>query len=295
MTWQERVLTFGPENSLTGVLTKPAAGQPGAAAFLLINAGLLHHVGPARLHVRLARRLAGAGVSTLRFDLPGLGDSPAPTASIGADNDIAQAVLAAIEALAKATGSPTCVAGGLCSASDNAFRAALVTDRVVGLFQIDPWAHPTPRFYLRRFAPALVTPETWWRILSGKLNARRVWRSIPGNDAGDAGSEGINPNDRPFPAREWIADGYRQLVRRGVRVLAIFSGGRWSYYNYRGQLKAAYPEASLGDAVEELFAPEADHLFTSEIHQEEVIEAALRFSGSLGVVDRQDSPVGSHA
>ena len=283
MTWQERVLTFGPENTLTGVLTRPIDGGSAAPAFLLLNAGLLHHTGPARLHVRLARKLAAMGVSTLRFDLPGVGDSPSPTASTGADNDIAQAVLAGIEALARATGSPTCIAGGLCSAADNAFRAALVNDRVVGLFQLDPWAHPTRRFYWRRFAPAIMAPETWWRILSGKLNARRVWQSIPGNEPGEqAGSEGINPNDRPFPPREWIADGYRQLLQRGVRVLAIFSGGRWSYYNYEGQLREAYPEASLGDTVEEQFVPEADHLFTSEVHQGRVIEAALRFAQSLG-------------
>jgi hypothetical protein len=283
MMGRERVLTFGPEHALSGVLTRPANGGSGGPAFLLLNAGLLHHAGPARLYVRLARRLAEAGVSSLRFDLPGLGDSPAPVSSAGADNDILQATLSAIEALAQATESPTCIAGGLCSASDNAFRAALATDRVIGLFQIDGWAHPTRYFYVRRFAPALARPDTWWRLLSGRLNAVRVWRSIPGHEGGDqADAEGINPNDRPFPSREWVADGYRHLVERGVRALAVFSGGRWSYYNYTGQLRDAYPEADLGAAVEEQFVAGADHMFTNEAHQGQVIEAALRFAGSLG-------------
>jgi hypothetical protein len=40
------------------------------------NAGMLHRVGPYRLHVRLARDLARMGFSSLRVDLADTGDSP---------------------------------------------------------------------------------------------------------------------------------------------------------------------------------------------------------------------------
>ncbi|MCP5179529.1 MAG: alpha/beta fold hydrolase [Pseudomonadales bacterium] len=49
---------------------------PGNSTVLLLsNAGAVHHVGPNRLYVRLARQLAGAGIDTLRYDFRNLGES----------------------------------------------------------------------------------------------------------------------------------------------------------------------------------------------------------------------------
>ncbi|MFP2897131.1 hypothetical protein [Corallococcus sp. 4LFB] len=74
---RERICTFGPEQSLVGILTEPDPAKvlPEAPAVVLSNVGLNHHVGPYRLWVELARQLAGRGITTLRFDLSGLGDS----------------------------------------------------------------------------------------------------------------------------------------------------------------------------------------------------------------------------
>jgi alpha-beta hydrolase superfamily lysophospholipase len=51
-----------------------AGGQQPSVLFS--NAGVIDHVGPARLWVQLSRSWAGAGLPCLRFDLSGLGDSP---------------------------------------------------------------------------------------------------------------------------------------------------------------------------------------------------------------------------
>ena len=74
----ERPLYFGERSNLLGVLTAPAAPHPGSPAVILLNAGLLHRVGPNRLHVDVARRLAEAGFTSLRFDMSGVGDSELP-------------------------------------------------------------------------------------------------------------------------------------------------------------------------------------------------------------------------
>ena len=52
------------------------AGQPWV---VLLNAGIIHRIGPNRLYVQLARRLASRGHAVLRFDLAGIGDSEPPS------------------------------------------------------------------------------------------------------------------------------------------------------------------------------------------------------------------------
>src|SRR5207302_190015 len=74
----EQAVFLGQTNTLVGVVTDP--GQPHGelphTAFVFLNAGLVHHVGPNRLYVTAARRLAALGFVGLRFDFSGIGDSP---------------------------------------------------------------------------------------------------------------------------------------------------------------------------------------------------------------------------
>ena len=72
---REEAVCLGENGSLVGVVTLPPAKPKSDIAFVLLNAGLIHRVGPKRLYVRLARALASLGFIVLRFDLSGLGDS----------------------------------------------------------------------------------------------------------------------------------------------------------------------------------------------------------------------------
>ena len=75
--FREEAVRFGPDERLFGILTEPppAAARPALPPILLLNAGCIHHVGPNRWYVSLARQLAQLGHRVLRFDLSGLGDS----------------------------------------------------------------------------------------------------------------------------------------------------------------------------------------------------------------------------
>ena len=68
-------MRFGPDEQLVGILTHPEAAS--STAVTILNAGVLHRIGPHRLHVLLARRLAELGFHALRLDLGGIGDSVA--------------------------------------------------------------------------------------------------------------------------------------------------------------------------------------------------------------------------
>lgn len=134
----ESVLRFGPGGSLVGVLCSPAPGQARRTAALLLNTGANGHVGVGRFGVRLARRLAEAGIPSLRMDLPGLGDSDAPE---GADPAVAPDPFAdflvpaarAGRDLLAAEGASRCLAVGLCSGAHAALRLALIDSRIDGL------------------------------------------------------------------------------------------------------------------------------------------------------------------
>ena len=70
---------FGAGGRLVGILTMPSVPPRNAQelpVFVYLSAGLLHRVGPYRLHVHLARELAQMGFTSLRVDLAGSGDSP---------------------------------------------------------------------------------------------------------------------------------------------------------------------------------------------------------------------------
>ncbi len=74
---KEEALRFGPNGSLIGIVTDPSEEERGKnlPAFLLLNAGHLHRVGPNRHYVSIARKLSAMGFTVLRFDFSGIGDS----------------------------------------------------------------------------------------------------------------------------------------------------------------------------------------------------------------------------
>src|SRR5437763_15110981 len=75
---REEAILLGPDRSLVGIHTPAVSGcatRRPRLAMVLLNADLIHHVGPSRLYVKLARVLAGRGVATLRVDFSGIGDN----------------------------------------------------------------------------------------------------------------------------------------------------------------------------------------------------------------------------
>ncbi len=78
----EKIALFGESRNLVGVITQPGDGPAPDFAFVLLNAGVIHHVGPNRINVKLARRLADSGFTVMRFDLSGIGDSRASQSTL---------------------------------------------------------------------------------------------------------------------------------------------------------------------------------------------------------------------
>jgi alpha-beta hydrolase superfamily lysophospholipase len=150
MAIEERTVSLGPLG-LFGIMTTPgvprengngngavtAAGQQ--PTILFSNAGVIDHVGPARLWVQLSRSWARAGLRTLRFDLSGLGDSPVRVGHPGLEvlspaglDDVGE-VLRAVTAGDRSNA----VMVGLCSGAMFALEEALES-KLRGVCAINP-------------------------------------------------------------------------------------------------------------------------------------------------------------
>jgi alpha-beta hydrolase superfamily lysophospholipase len=189
----EHAVHFGSDRHLFGILTTSNhnASRP---AILMFNAGSVHHVGPNRIYVALARHLSAAGFDCLRFDLESLGDSvlrgpgrenyPYPqtaTADAGA----------ALEFL-KSRGYERIVALGLCSGAHTTFHTGLQFAQypIEELILINPmsfyWKEGNSLDTSRRFEDAAAykrsmrDPKRWMKLLRGDVNMKRLMEVVAG-------------------------------------------------------------------------------------------------------------------
>lgn len=235
----ETAITIAP--NLVGLVSRPRKARAARVGIVLLNAGLVHRAGPFRGYVQLARVMAAAGFPVLRFDHSGLGDSPQ---AVAATASRASELRAAMAALASHSGVDQFVVGGICSAADDAFRFAADEDKIVGLLLLDGPAYRTPQFWLRHLLPRMFSPQKAWHFLRRRADH-------------EAGIDDFRDFPAPADGRARVA----AMVKRDMRLLYVFTGGAYSYFNHRGQLSACLGPAAKSGKVSLEFWPDCDHTF----------------------------------
>lgn len=268
---RERAIRFGKSASLVGVLAEPShAVDPTLPAVILLNSGILHHVGASRLHVQIARRLADKGHLALRFDFSGIGDSEARKDTLPFVKSAPLEVQEAMDYLAT-RGARTFVLIGLCSGADMAFKVAGVDDRVIGLAQMDAFAYRTTGYYVRHYGARLGRLSSW-RSFIGRRLRRIAPAAVPTTPDAERDPESETPEyRRRFPPQAEVERDLRALVERNVRLMFIFSGGQEEHYNHRAQYAASFKGVPFGDLLSVEYIGAADHLFTDLTHQRLVL------------------------
>ena len=273
---RDDVLRLGPDGQLVGILSRPIterARTPGPApALVILNAGVLHRVGPHRLHVSLARQIASRGLPALRLDLGGIGDSVAATdAATFRESAVADTRLA-LTGLGEATGATRFVVFGVCSGADNAIATALVDDRVAGIVLVDPPTYPTRRGQLRdlrarvaqRGGPREVLA---WAIKAAERRARiaiaRLNRASTGDDPPSEGRE--------LPPVATFRTQLTTILDRGAKIYSIYAGIHGARYNHPDQLFELFPE--LRGRLDHAYFPAANHTFTELAAQAALLDA----------------------
>lgn len=181
----ETPLRFGPNSRLFGILCRPDQ-NPREMAVIITNSGRVPHYGFGRFGVEFARRLAAEGVTSLRMDFAGLGDSLGP---VGKENlvsalfetDRTPDISAAIDALER-LGHRRIAIYGSCAGAYHAFHAALADQRVGTLLLVNLplfiWREgETVTFARQRTFPfshylrMLTNQRGWSRLLRGEFNS----------------------------------------------------------------------------------------------------------------------------
>lgn len=227
---------------LIGILHAGAAIASQETAVILLNAGMVHRIGPHRGSVELARAVAGAGFPVFRYDQSGLGDSPV-SRQVSAERRHEE-LKAAMELVNARTGATRFVVGGICSAADDAFHLATLEPRVQGVLLLDGLAYRTPGYWLRHLPPRVFNPVKLWNWWRSRSHAQ------PGME-----------NFRDWPSRQDAIAALKGMVSRDVRMLFVFTGGAYRYFNHAGQLPAALGGAIESRQVSSEYWPDCDHTF----------------------------------
>lgn len=265
----ESSVRFGVDGSLFGILTRSSSAGHPRPGVIILNAGVIHRVGPHRMNVLLARSLAAAGFTTLRFDLGGLGDSKAQPSDRPFQERAVSDVRAAMDWLARTEHLQQFVLFGLCSGADNSLATALVDPRVVGLVLVDPHTWVTPRAQARKLAAKVQTLGSVRRVAEwgATYGMRRLRAKLDELRAPAANEEADQGRTAPAPEvfRQWI----EQLLDRGASLLAIYSGALGERYNHEDQLFELFPD--LRGRMDRAYFPEANHTFTPRASQARLV------------------------
>lgn len=259
---------------LIGVICQSAG--PMDTGVLIMVGGRQYRAGSHRQFVLLARRLASADFSSLRFDFRGMGDSTGEAQSFEAvDADIA-AALAAFK-----THCPhikRVVLWGLC---DAATAAVLYWQRkkdpfVAGLCLVNPWLRTEASLARARvrhyYVERLLDPAFWRKLLSGGvglrasigeyLGQRRVARCAIQSGSTDFVTQTLDGLQR-FPGALLVVLSGRDLVAR--EFMDTLTAARTG---------AASPTLLSAPHHQRRDIPDADHTF-SQSASREAMEAAV--------------------
>ena len=276
----ERAVLFGEARTLVGVVTEPPRQRQAATAFVLLNAGVVHRVGPNRIYVSAARRLAGQGFLSVRFDLSGLGDSGSRRDSLPFDQASVLEAREVMSAIERDYGISRFVTVGLCSGAVVAFRSAVSDARVLGAVLINPqgfvqseeWnAYVVNKSLARKYwREKLLSPHSWKQALTGRSNSRQLVDVISRRVSSMFGrSEAVTR-----VAGELAAD-FSQLHARGMRMLLACSEGDFGV-DYLATILG--PRFNRREHMESLTLPRGDHSLTMAASQERFFEGLTQWA-----------------
>lgn len=253
----EQICQFGPDENLLGILTTPEEGKAvaGAPIAIILNAGIVHRIGPFRLHVDLARQLAELGFSTLRMDLSGLGDSQARAGKIESSESRALLdVKDALDYLGQTQGTQRFVLLGLCSGAFNAHQVSVRDSRIVGSVFMDGIVFRTVGFYLRWYFSRLINFRYWRNFIKRRLQKHDANDEAAGDTLAEKEFFGEDLD------RNSVIRDLKSMLDRGVKMLFLYTDG-YDDICGRAQFQEMYGLRPDDQQLQVEYYPKSEHTF----------------------------------
>jgi len=279
---KEDAIQFGASKSLVGVVSDPADNGSSRPAVILLNSGIIHRIGPNRLYVTLARRLARAGFVTLRFDSSGIGDSVSRRDHVPFQRSSVLETQDAMEYLAATRGVSRFLLAGICTGAVVAYHTSRADERVLGAVLINgqgyiPESEEAIHAYLatrqRRsyyLGRALYNLQSWRKLATGRVGYRDILGALGFRREGRRRAKDV-PTSK---ARE-VAGGFRSLADRRTEMLFLYSGGDPGIEELDLILEGRVAELSARETVQYRVIEKADHMFTALASQEEFLRSTV--------------------
>lgn len=300
--YEEEPVVIGPAPHLVGVLCHPAGGRRSETATVFLNSGGVLHVGWARGTVEMARALAASGQSSLRIDLPGLGQSEAPAERqvFLYDRRTRFDVIRAIDWLER-RGFRQVGLAGVCAGAYQSLHAARADRRVVRLTMINPLCFRWNASYALDLAVWKTYESS--KVVLGQSRADLEGEASP--DQARASRIGLKWLTRPIRrSLEAVKTGFlsasasqllfgsvverwiRALSARGVRMSFVTSAGDLSNEEIARHFGAGGARLASIPGVTRLMIENADHTLTPRHAREEL----TRLLASLGTAPADPDP-----
>ena len=294
---RESPMQFGTDGKLFGILSEPStAADPMRPTILLLNSGSVHHAGPNRLYVSLARQMARLGFRCLRMDFSGLGDSVVDDPTKENIPYLATAsaeAAAAIAELQRGTDGRAFVLMGLCSGAHAAFHAALdLTDLpIVECVLINPLTfyyqdgmsldEPKVEHFSewRWYMNALWDVGRWSRLIRGKSNFGDIFgllqrrSQLIASKFTDALRDGWARYIRGVIKKDQLEVDIGRLIGAGRQLTFVFARSDPGYDLLMSSVSADIKHMLKRGRVPLFFIEHADHTFSTRIPRQAMISS----------------------
>ena len=188
---RETAMRLDEDGILFGIVSEP--DQAARDVLVLLNSGTIHHIGPSRLYVDIARACAARGIAAIRMDVSGVGDSglrPGEKENSPYANSARIDVRQAVEFAARRHPGARIHLAGLCSGAYHALKAAVAGIPLATVVVVNPLTFFWKPGMSLDYADFQVTSETsryarssrslasWIKLLRGRVdlaNAARVF------------------------------------------------------------------------------------------------------------------------
>jgi alpha-beta hydrolase superfamily lysophospholipase len=239
---REQACFLDDHRLIFGIISTPAPEQtPVRALAMLVNSGAVHHIGPNRLYVTLARKWAAQGIGVIRLDLSGIGDSatrPGEKENIVYSSCAGADIAAALAFVRQRFGDIPVHSMGVCSGGYHSFKAAVAGAHLKTVVCINPltfqWhegqslAFPEYRVAqdVMRYKTNAFRWESWKKLLTGGVDIPELMQVLMRR----VGSAAINQakdllRRLQIPLPNDLGTELAGLGKRQVNLLFVFADG----------------------------------------------------------------------